>query len=296
MATTKYVSLQRLQRFKDKADSLYVNNSQLTTKLADYVLETELDGLVEGEGYLKETDLGDYAKTADVDKTYAKKSELPTDYLTDEDLEDYAKSSEVATQIQEATNKIGKVRGTATKSQLATLSETANNQDIYVITDDDNHLYMFVGKGVAGADANGFVDLGTHVDLSNYVQSETLTNTLKDYAKSSEVSSTYATKEELAEKADDEDLQTLSSKVSGIETDVNTNKGNITNVTNDLAGFKTTVDSTYAKKSEIPDDYLTDSDIEDLVSGDDVEGMLEDYVRVDSLVEVTEAEIDAMFA
>lgn len=291
MATTKYVSLQRLQRFKTKADALYVNNSQLTTKLADYVLESELDELVEGEGYLKDSDLGDYAKTAEIDKTYAKKSELPTDYLTDEDLEDYAKSSDVATQIQEATNKIGKVRGTATKSQLATLAETANNQDIYVITDDDNHLYMFVGKGVAGADANGFVDLGTHVDLSGYVQNDTLTNTLKDYAKSSEVARDYALKSEIPDDyLTEDDLSTLNGKVSGLETDVNKAKGDITSVTNDLAGFKTTVESTYAKSATV------NAKFEEYTTTEDLEEKLEDYVLASSLQEVTEAEIDAMFA
>lgn len=71
--------------------------------------------------------------------------------------------------IEGKIEKIGIVQGSCTKADLASKKATANNQDIWIITDDNNHAYMFVGEGKPGSE-NGFLDLGGHYDLTNYAE------------------------------------------------------------------------------------------------------------------------------
>lgn len=82
---------------------------------------------------------------------------------------DFMDEDAIVSLIEGKIEKIGTVQGSCTKSDLATKKTTANLQDIWIITDDNNHAYMFVGEGKPGAE-NGFIDLGGHYDLTNYAE------------------------------------------------------------------------------------------------------------------------------
>lgn len=76
-------------------------------------------------------------------------------------------------------NKIGTFKSTTTKSTLATLKTDAKVGDTYIVTDDNNHWYVFCGTdqaGKNGIDANGFYDMGNHIDLSAYATVAALNN------------------------------------------------------------------------------------------------------------------------
>lgn len=178
-------------------------------KVAGAVQESQLDGKIEGLGYAKsediptdyltDSDLNGYAKTSEVADGYVAKEQgkgLSTNdydatekakvdgalqakdldgklaeknYVTSSQITDFVTGNDVDQKITTATNKIGKVQGSCTKADLATKATTANNQDVWIVTDCDNHLYMFVGTGMPGADANGFMDLGNHIDVDGIV-------------------------------------------------------------------------------------------------------------------------------
>lgn len=87
-------------------------------------------------------------------------------------LTEYAKTSELEA-LQALLNKVGKYQGPTTKEQLATLKTTANVGDIYTVTDDNNHAYIFCGAEKANqapVDANGFLDIGGHIDLTSITE------------------------------------------------------------------------------------------------------------------------------
>lgn len=202
MAKLTVVTEERLQYYNGKVAETYVeqvSGKQLSTndydnaekqKVAGAVQETQLETKITDLGYAKSSEIPtDYVSESELEsKNYAtkdeiptdyiptselsdlaKKSEIPTDYLTENDIEDFVTGDEVDQKITTANNKIGKVQGACTKADLATKKTTANNQDVWIVTDCDNHLYMFVGTGMPGADANGFMDLGDHIDVDGIV-------------------------------------------------------------------------------------------------------------------------------
>lgn len=198
--TDKIVTLQKLGTFKGEADKVYQaqeSGKGLSTndydntekgKVAGAVQESALDGKVSGLGYVKDEALEGYAKSEDLDGYVQKSGDkvLSDNNYSNADkakvdgaLQESALSSKLGDlgyvdgdavdgKISDAVNKIGTVKGACTKAELASKKTGANLQDIYVVTDDDNHLYMFIGVGATGADANGFVDIGTHVNLEGY--------------------------------------------------------------------------------------------------------------------------------
>lgn len=119
-------------------------------------------------------DVGDFATAKGVAAGLAPKLDKTEAEST------YAKSAEMTTELEKKADKtdmealrsqigsIGKVKGTTTTAEMATLKDSAENGDIYQVTDDGNKLKMFVGTGQPGADENGFIDLGTEIDLSDF--------------------------------------------------------------------------------------------------------------------------------
>lgn len=177
-----YLGETGLQHLITKTEETFVSNDKLNEEVGKlgYSTDTELEKKYvqkDGEKVLSTNDYdnSEKEKVAGAVQSANLESEVTA--------KGFIKGDAVDTKIQEATNKIGTVKGAATKSQQETLATTANLQDIWFMTDDENHMYMFVGKGAAGANEYGFADLGNHIDLSNYVQNGTLTTTLESYMK-----------------------------------------------------------------------------------------------------------------
>lgn len=189
--------------------------------LKEKLNESELKTKVEGQGF---------NTTEDLKETFVEASEFnqkieDAGYKTPDDLEDTFVKKEVgkglSTNDYDATaknivdniattyatkdelNKIGTVKGNATKSQLATLAESANLQDIWCITDDNNHWYMFVGKGADGAEENGFLDLGDHVDVSGKLDTAVAE---RDYAKKTDLPTDYLTDSDIEDFITESDI------------------------------------------------------------------------------------------
>lgn len=89
-------------------------------------------------------------------------------------LEPYAKKSDLEGLVGHIS-----LKGSCQKSDLETKKSEATVGDIYIVTDDGNHFYLFVGEGENG-DENGFIDLGAHTEIK-----------IDEYLKKSEAESTY---------------------------------------------------------------------------------------------------------
>ena len=175
--TLDVVTQQRLAYFKEKYDEkvtkdlgpyaktqdvegAYVKNETLTSTLEGYVEDADL------ESYTTTEDLQrDYLKTATAETTYAKTEKVTQLESTLTELSEKAKG---ALTLADDTVK--------TKEDLTTLKDSAVKGDMYIISDDDNHFYVYLGAEVDGCDENGFYDLGTHVDLTGYAKTEDLDN------------------------------------------------------------------------------------------------------------------------
>lgn len=148
------------------------------------VVNIDVEAVIQGDNLATDAEvdakLKDYTKTTEADKKYLQVSQIDEKldgFVKDDELtaqlQSYATSQSV-TALQELINKVGSYKGAIPKASLATVKDTANPGDIYTITDDDNHAYIFCGSenaGENGTDENGFYDLGGHIDLTE-IQSE----------------------------------------------------------------------------------------------------------------------------
>lgn len=198
--TTDEELTSKLQEFAGGADmesvlADYLKKAEIDTELEKYALDTEVASKLES-----------YTTTEDLEQAYLKKEDIETtfeNYTKDDELqallESYAKTSAVE-DLEKLLNKVGKLQDPTTKDQLATLKDTANKGDIFIVTDDQNHAYMYFDSAQAsqnGLDENGFLDLGGHIDLSG-IESEL---------------SNKATKEEVNAKVSNESFEAYKSEV-----------------------------------------------------------------------------------
>ena len=235
--------------------------TDVDAKLVDYAKKTELpdvSGLATKaevaaitvpsvEGFVKGTEveakLADYAKKAEVETTYAKKTELP-------DVSGLATKAEVTSAV--AAVEVPSIEGLAKTTEVeAKLADYAKTTDIEAAYAKKTELPSIEGLAKT-----------TEVDTK-----------LADYAKSADIANTYATKEavnavagldvetvnSLKALAQNSDLATVADKVKNVYTKAETDtklatKADVTAIP-DVSGLavKTEVESTYAKKSELPD-------------------------------------------
>ena len=186
----------------------YAKKTDIPTvpSLEGYAVKSEIDGI-----YAKKSELPvipslvEYAKSADVENTYAKKTDIPTVHS----LEGYAKITEVE-------------KDYAKKSELPNVSGLISEVD---------------------AD-NKYAKKTDIPSLEGYAKKSEIptVHSLEDYAKTSEIESTYAKKSELP-------------SVTEFITETNADnkyakKTEIPSISGLLS--ETTAESTYAKKSDIP--------------------------------------------
>ena len=236
------------------------------------------------EGLAKTTEvdakLADYAKTAEVEATYAKKTELPS-------VEGLAKTTDVDTKLE----------AYAKKTELPSIEGLATKQEV---TD-----------AVAGVQVPSIEGLAktTEVDAK-----------LADYAKTAEIAETYATKEAvnavagldadtvstLKTLAQNSDLSTVAEKVKNVYTKAETDdklaaKADVTAIPS-IEGLakETEVEAKlaeYAKKTELPDvttlatkaevAAITVPSVEGLAKTTDVDTKLEAYAKKTELPDVS---------
>jgi len=199
------------------------------------------------EGFIKgaevDAKLVDYAKKAEVETTYAKKTELP-------DVSGLATKAEVTSAV--AAVEVPSIEGLAKTTEVeAKLADYAKTTDIEAAYAKKTELPSIEGLAKT-----------TEVDTK-----------LADYAKSADIANTYATKEavnavagldvetvnSLKALAQNSDLATVADKVKNVYTKAETDtklatKADVTAIP-DVSGLavKSEVETTYAKKTELPD-------------------------------------------
>ena len=156
-----------LQAVEAKVDAIDVEAS-----LEGYAKESYVDSAIEG------LNVGQYAVASEVENTYAKKSEIPTDFYTKEEVDsaiEDAKEAIVGEDLKDSLDTLESIKswkeehGTEYTNLLAEVQKKADASSVYTKGETDEKI----AEVVAGS-----------VDLT-------------PYAKSAEVAETYATKAQL---------------------------------------------------------------------------------------------------
>ena len=210
---------------------------------------------------------------------YAKKSDIPEganleNYVKTEDLADYAKTADVESSL--ATLE-GKIPAESDLTDYAKTSDVENALSNYVSTSELNSALAEVeAKIPAEADLS---DYAKKSDLDGFATTAKMNDTLNVYAKSTEVSGNYVTKEEFENyvlsggQSDAVDL-TVYAKSADVNAALAELEGKIP-AAQDLSGFATTEKlndtlSVYAKSETVPTkvsdlandaNYITLSDV-----------------------------------
>ena len=224
----------------------YVTSDNLDTKLGSYVKSDDLTTTL--GSYAKTSDLDAYAKTADIESTYATKASL-NEYVKsdtlDSKLSDYAKSDDVYSK-NDIDTKLG---GYVTSDNLDTKLGS------YVKSDD---LTTTLGSYAKTEDiANTYAtkdELDGKVDTSAF-------NTYK-----TEVGNTYATKDELGNKADVSTVTALQTTVSDLSDTVagKANQSDLETLQTTVAGKANAAD--VYTKDEADNKYATQNAISDMLT------------------------------
>lgn len=106
------------------------------------------------------TDLEEYVKDTEL-------TEQLTPYLKSSDAEStYVKESDFDSKVEAKIGEFGTIQGSCEKADLESKKEGAKENDVWIVTDDDNHMYFYNGTDFVDTQAKA------HVDLSNYVEKD----------------------------------------------------------------------------------------------------------------------------
>ena len=231
-------------------------NFATKTEIADFITETDADSkyaLKSEVGPGEEVDLSGYLTIESASTTYATKSELTSGLavkLEEDDLDDYVTTDSLTSQLA------NKLDITTAQSTYATKSEIAGKQDALIsgetIKTVNGQSIMGAGNILIEAPEGGLTDApadGNYYGRKDNVWSQI---TIPD-------TSNLATKEELASKANTSDLSNYLTTANAEST-----YATKTALESKLDTSTYTTDkATFALKSEIPTDYLTDEDLPD---------------------------------
>ena len=231
-------------------------NFATKTEIADFITETDADSkyaLKSEVGPGEEVDLSGYLTIESASTTYATKSELTSGLavkLEEDDLDDYVTTDSLTSQLA------NKLDITTAQSTYATKSEIAGKQDALIsgetIKTVNGQSIMGAGNILIEAPEGGLTDApadGNYYGRKDNVWSQI---TIPD-------TSNLATKNELASKANTSDLSNYLTTANAESTYATKTalEGKL-----DTSTY-TTDKATFALKSEIPTDYLTDEDLPD---------------------------------
>lgn len=106
------------------------------------------------------TDLEEYVKDTEL-------TEQLTPYLKSSDAEStYVKEADFDSKVEAKIGEFGTIQGSCEKADLESKKEGAKENDVWIVTDDDNHMYFYNGTDFVDTQAKA------HVDLSNYVEKD----------------------------------------------------------------------------------------------------------------------------
>ena len=231
-------------------------NFATKTEIADFITETDADSkyaLKSEVGPGEEVDLSGYLTIESASTTYATKSELTSGLaikLEEDDLDDYVTTDSLTSQLA------NKLDITTAQSTYATKSEIAGKQDALIsgetIKTVNGQSIMGAGNILIEAPEGGLTDApadGNYYGRKDNVWSQI---TIPD-------TSNLATKNELASKANTSDLSNYLTTANAESTYATKTalegKLDTSTYTTDKAAF--------ALKSEIPTDYVTDTELEE---------------------------------
>lgn len=225
--TGKVVTLERLSHFKEKTDEAYVAqvagsqlvetadvtklkglenikevqvNGQKLTVGEDGIVNIDVEGVITGDNLVSDTELteqlGAYTKTESLkdDPGIAGK------YLDKETAgTTYATKAEITA--------LGTIKGSCEKTELEDKKEGAKENDVWIVTDDNNHMYFYNGTDFVDTQAKAHVDLSNYYDKSTvdstFAKTETVTGQLANKADKTELDN-YVKAESLTECTDDD--------------------------------------------------------------------------------------------
>ena len=198
--------------------------------LTDYAKKSDIPEGANLEGYVKNEELSEYAKSADVDNTYVKKAEMPAT------LEDYAKTSDVSTALDELE---GKIPAAVELDEYAKSADVAHQYvtketfetyvmsggqsdavDLSVYAKNDTLAYYAKSTDVNASLTELEGKIPAEADLTGFVTSEKLNDTLSVYALKKDLPEetnleNYVTNEALSEYAKTADVETALSTLEG---------------------------------------------------------------------------------
>ena len=292
----------------------YAKTAEVDAKLADYAKKTELPSI---EGL---------AKTTDIEAAYAKKTELPdvsglatkqevTDAVAgvqvpsieglakttevEAKLADYAKTAEVDTKLADYAKTADIANTYATKEAInavagldadtvSTLKTLAQNSDLTTVAEKVKNVYTKAetdDKLAAKADVTAIPDVSglatkaevaaiTVPSVEGFIKGAEVDAKLVDYAKKTEVETTYAKKAELPDVSGLATKAEVTSAVAAVEVPSIEGLAKTTEVEAKLADYAKTTDieAAYAKKTELPS-------IEGLAKTTEVDTKLADYAK-----------------
>ena len=259
---------------KEQTDEKFLTKAEVGN-LADYVKNGELDTKVGEAGYVKTealtTTLTSYAKKTDIPSVPTKLSDLTNDsgfittytetdpvwtseksnyytkteinnknYLTEhQSLADYAKKTELPKKLSDLTNDSGFIT-TYTETDPVWNSDKVN---YYTRDEIDGKNY-----------------LTEHQSLADYVKTEALTTTLTSYAKKTDIPSVPT---KLSDLTNDSGFITTYTETDPVWNSEKSNYYTKTEIDNKnyLTEHQSLAD--YAKKSEIPTDYVRNTELAD---------------------------------
>ena len=139
----------------NKVEGIQINGTDLVPDVESKVVNiTAKDLAPDLEGYLQEEDLTPYLKSTDAESTYLKSETAETTYV---------KESEFDSKVEAKIGALGVIKGSCEKADLESKKEGAKENDVWIVTDDDNHMYFYNGTDFVDTQAKA------HVDLSGYV-------------------------------------------------------------------------------------------------------------------------------
>ena len=216
------------------------------------------------------------AKTAEVEATYAKKSELP-------DVSGLATKAEVATAV--AGVQVPSIEGLAKTTEVETkLADYAKKTELPSIeglaktTEVDTKLADYAKKtelpDISGLATKQEVAAITVPSVEGFIKGAEVDAKLVDYAKKAEVETTYAKKTELPDVSGLATKAEVTSAVAAVEVPSIEGLAKTTEVETKLADYAKTTDieAAYAKKTELPS-------IEGLAKTTEVDTKLADYAK-----------------
>ena len=248
--------------------------NEIKNQVEDFLTKTQADDLYQAKGeYLTSSALNGYAKSADVDSTYAKKSEIGDfatesdvntiingkNFLTENSLEGYAKSADVENAYQpkgdyatnSSLNEYAKSADVENAYQPKGDYLTANSLNDYAKTSEVAEAYQPKGTYLGPEALEGYA---TNASVSENYQPKgnyLTDSSLDEYAKTADIESTYATKQEIDGLVTETELE---------------EKGYLTQAT--MNGYAKTEDvaNTYATKAQLTG-LVTETDVETILTG-----------------------------